>query len=544
VAKRSREAKSRDAPSAAPVSAPASARWWLPVVFAVALALRVAYLLSVRDAYFFGHLLTEAGRYHRWAGAILDGLAPARPPFDEAPAYPYAVAALFAIFGRSVTPVAAVQAMLDAASCVGLGLLGRRLGGERAGWITGGLAAAYGPLIYFSAELLPATLQIFTVTAALVATPSATDAENGKRWLVAGGTWAAALLVRSEVALALPVIWLHAWVLAGWRTALRAAAAPVALVALSLGVNVASSGHWVPLTTGSGVNLWLGNNPSADGVSPFIHGELQQVADAVGERAKNPAEADALFRAQAVDWMAAHPGAVVRLAWRKLAWTWTDRELPNTSDIDWETSHSWLFRLPVFPLHFGLILPLAMAGALALGAAWRRQLWLLAPVAMALGTSVLFFTNARFRLPLCLAALPLAGLALQRLWIWIRRAQEHRRGLIQLAAGAGAGVVVAWANVEGVRTYRIPEIDANTGGLERAAGHFVEAARYLQLAVEGNPDDAGAWVELALALEQSGRVQEAQATWNKALARMPANPLLRRMASNFLRRNARGVARP
>ena len=60
-------------------------------------------------------------------------------------------------------------------------------------------------------------------------------------------------------------------------------------------------------------------------------------------------------------------------------WTWTDRELPNTGDIEWETSQSALFRWRVLPLRLGIVLPLAVAGALLLGREWRGLVLLAAP---------------------------------------------------------------------------------------------------------------------------------------------------------------------
>src|SRR6266403_1634214 len=82
-------------------------------LFIAALALRLLYVLSIRHTYFFDHLQTEPLRYQRWASLIVEGRAPL-PPYDEAPAYPFFVAAMDALFGRSLLPIAIVQAVLDA----------------------------------------------------------------------------------------------------------------------------------------------------------------------------------------------------------------------------------------------------------------------------------------------------------------------------------------------------------------------------------------------------------------------------------------------
>ena len=491
-------------------------------VFAAALALRAAYLFSIRGAYFFDHLTTEPLRYHGWAQALLDGKAPLAPPFDEAPGYVALVAAVFGLAGRQVFAVAAAQAVLDAASCALIALFARRAGGPRAGWIAGALAALYGPFIYFTGELVPATLMIFALAAALVATPDG-DAPRG-RWIAAGCVWAAAILVRSEIVVAVPLVAGYA----GRRAAHWVLLSPALLVAVSLSVNYASSGHLVPLSVGAGVNLWLGNNPLADGVSPFLNGPLAATAQEVSAHARDAVEADRGFTALALVALHEHPGQLARLALRKLLWTFADRELPNTCDLEWEKSHSFLFH-PFFPLRLGLVLPLAAAGAFLLRSR-RLLLLLLAPAAIALVTSVLFFTNARFRLPLALSALPLAAIALDRAPELIRAPR--------LWIALAAGLLLAWLDFDGVRGYRIPQLDVNTGVLERGAGNLDSALRYLQLGLDGDDSDPVAWMQLAAAQEQTGRLADAAGTWRRASLRLPADLALRQQAMRFRHRHS------
>src|SRR2546427_342326 len=117
-------------------------------VVCAALALRLLYLWSIRRAPFIHDLQTEPLRYHQWARLILDGPVSPSPPFEQSPGYPYLVAAVYAVFGRSVTAVATVQALLDAVSCGCIAVLGRRWFNWRVGLLAGALAAGYGPLIY------------------------------------------------------------------------------------------------------------------------------------------------------------------------------------------------------------------------------------------------------------------------------------------------------------------------------------------------------------------------------------------------------------
>jgi len=540
--------RSRRANPAAAARGPRGGRWL--AILAAALLLRLLYVFSIRGAYFFDHLQTEPLRYQEWATLIVDGPQSPPPPFEQAPGYAYFVAAVYAFVGRSAIAVALVQAILDAVSCVLIALAAHTWFGARVGVVAGLLAACYGPFIYFTGEVLPATLLIFVTMLALIASGCAvplSSTEGAARpkpawfrspsWWVAGGLWGIAALVRSEIALAWPFVVLDAWKRGG-RRALAGSAVPIACILAGLiAVNGAFSHRLVLFTTSGGVNLWLGNNPHADGVNPFIFGPLEGIADSLRARAADPVEMDHLFTARALAFWREQPGAALRLLGRKFLWTWTDRELPNSSDIDWQTGHSWLFRLPFFPPTFGAVLPFAVAGVLLLGGAWTDAALLAALPAVALGTSLLFFTNARFRLIMVPSVLILAAMALDRTATFARDWRRHRAALTRVAGGVALGAAAAFANFSDVQTYRIPQISVNTGVLERESGQLTAAVRHLREGLSGDPDDAIAWVHLALALEQQGELRPALQAYLDALARLPADGTLQQMAGRFVARH-------
>ena len=506
-------------------------------VFALGLGLRLLYVLSIRHAYFFDHLQDEPLRYHEWATLILDAPSPPGPPFDQAPGYAYLVAAVYRAFGRGVAPVAFVQAVLGAASCALLAVVGDRLFGRRVGAIAGVVAAIYGPFIYFVGELEPTTTFLAAMLAAMAAAVVARGARSGERparagsWIVAAGLWVVALLVRAEAVLAFPVVALDAW-MRGGRRALRRTAVPLAVALAAIAaVNVARSGDLVFLTTTGGLNLWLGNNPAADGVNCFVSGPVETVFADVTRQARDAAEADALFRRRTLAFWRSEPARAAALLGKKLLWTFNDRELPNTADIEWRTAHSWMFRPPVVPPGFGVVLPLALAGVVALGRERRRAVPLLAPVAIGVGVSVVLFTNSRFRMPMVPALILLAAIALDRL------SRPRDRTLLGMAGAAALGVVLAWGDFGGVRTYRIPQITVNTGILERGAGDLDAAVRDLRAGLVATPDDGLAWTHLALALEQRGQPAAALDAYLDGIAADPGDPALASTAVSFFRRH-------
>ena len=502
--------------------------WPYGAIFGAALALRFLYVASIHQAYFFQHLQTEPLRYLQWSMLILDRPTLPPPPYDEAPGYPFFLAAAMAVFGRGITAIACVQAVLDALSCVLIACIGQQWFGRRAGIVAGLIAACYGPLIYFSAEVLPPTLFLFSGLAAIAAAVL-----EKPRWLLSGTLWALALAVRLEAALAYPFILLDAWTRGRSRALLRTAA-PGALLLVVLGGHTMLPSWPRVLVTTTGLNLWLGNNAHSDGVNPFIFGPLRAIAERVSQQTQDVAAADREFRHLAVAFWSEQPRTALRLLCRKLIWTWADRELPNTSDIEWQTAQSWLFRLPLFPLSFGSVLPFAAAGAVLVKAPRRRALLLIGLIVTGTAIPVLFFTNARFRIVMMPALSVLAGHACAQLPALLRT--PGRGPLLQAGIAAAVAVLVAWSNFDNVRAYRVPQIAVNTGVLERAAGNFPAAVAHLRDGLAGDPSDAFAWAHLAFALEQDGRPRDAVQAYFDGLAQVPNDRTLLRAAAGFFQR--------
>jgi hypothetical protein len=500
-------------------------------VFVGALAFRSLYLASVKDAYFFVHLQTEALRYDEWALLILGGDGSPSPPFEQAPGFPYFVAAVYAVAGHHVLAVALTQVVLGAASCAMIAVAAGHWFGRREGLWAGALAAAFGPLIYFTGEVLPPTLFVFVLLAAVMAA-------QRSRWLLSGCLWGAALIVRSEVVFALPLVCFDAWRRGGRKAVLATVSPVLAVFGAFILANAIHGTPSVVLTTSGGLNLWLGNNPDADGVNPFAWGRVETALEAVHRDAASVAAADSMFRRRALEFWANQPLDASALIWKKFWWTWSNRELPNTIDIDWQETQSWLFgSSPAFPLGLGAVLPLAAAGAATVGRTWRRLPLLVALLAIGLGSSVLFFTNSRFRLPMAPALLMLAGAGAERIWRMAAAWRKNQGALTRATLAACLGAVAAWNNAYGVRSYRVPELTINVGILEREAGHLDAAADHLREGLAARPRDSMARIHLALALEQRGDLQPALQAYAEGIALAPDDGELREMAGRFLVRN-------
>src|SRR5205809_4585456 len=131
------------------------------VVFAVAFTLRIIHIWQMRNAPFFTLLMGDARGYDEWAQRIAGGDWIGRDVFYQAPLYPYFLASIYWIAGRSPALIRIAQAVIGSASCVLLAAAARRLFSARAGLLAGLMPAVYAPAIFFDGLLPKSALGLF-----------------------------------------------------------------------------------------------------------------------------------------------------------------------------------------------------------------------------------------------------------------------------------------------------------------------------------------------------------------------------------------------
>ncbi|MCH7840133.1 MAG: glycosyltransferase family 39 protein, partial [Planctomycetes bacterium] len=219
-------------------------------VVAVALGLRLGYLLETRELPTVRHLVGDASGYHEWAGRIADGAWLGSEPFYQAPLYPYALAVVFKVFGDQVWMVRIVQAIWGAAA-VGLLVLGAaRMFGHRAGILAGIMLALYAPALFFDGIVQKTSLGcvLMCATMAVMATAQ-TWKRRAMPALLLGVLVALLSLVRENALAWIPIIGL--WVAVtwrgaqGWGRAIAVYGIGVGIILLPIGVrNAVVSGEW------------------------------------------------------------------------------------------------------------------------------------------------------------------------------------------------------------------------------------------------------------------------------------------------------------
>ncbi len=436
-------------PAASPPRWPDPASWKLPVsepvllwgVFGAALLVRLIYLWQYSAAPEFYFPFGDSENYLRQARAILagGGLLGQGVPF-QSPGYPVFMAAILGATGQSLFLLRCVQTVVGSANCVLIYLLARKLsrGNPLLGPLAGLAAAGYGVLVFFDGDLLAVSLVVFLVDLTLWLLLRAGESGQARWAWLAGASFGLAAFGRTNLLLFVPF---GAWYAAGrfspawktwaWRPALGFAAG-VCLMILPVTLhNRLAARDLVLVSSNAGINLFIGNNPAADGIfrippgTGLANGDLAEAQVRAAERAAGrslkPSEVSDYWADRAWRFVRMHPGAALKLYAHKLRLLFNYQEIPNHLSFDYIANY-YAPILKVLFVGYGWILPLALVGIL-----WRSRRGLADPEKLLLAfagiyvVSLLpFFITDRYRLPLVPVLIVFAAIGIAALYDLLR----------------------------------------------------------------------------------------------------------------------------
>lgn len=507
------------------------------VIFAVAFAVRLLHIWQIKPTPFFDVLLGDANGYDQWAQRLAAGDWIGTEVFYQAPAYPYFLGLVYAIFGRDLLIVRIIQALIGSASCVLLGLAGERLFSKRVGMIAGLGLALWAPAIFFDGLLQKSVIDMFFMCLSIWLLSGSATATKW-RWLALGAAMAALALSRENAILLIAVV--AAWI------ALRAFydrstnvlrtkvsiveplllfAAGLLLVFTPVMLRNYSIDHRLYLTTSQfGSNFYIGNNPNADGTyasirfgrgSPeFERLDAKEVAEETVGHALSPAEVSSFWFGKSLDFITTQPAAWLRLEARKVLLLFNRGEMIDTEAQETYADISTPLWVLGWVTHFGVLMPLAALGMLVMWPERRRLAIIYALTITYAASVVMFFVFARYRYPLvpflllfaACGTLAIVDVLRQRRW---------------LALGLTAGLAV-FANVPVLSPALMKSItENNLGTALMDQKRYDEAIAHHDRAIVLSPDYAPAYNNRGAALRAAGRLDEAVASYRKALELKP-----------------------
>jgi tetratricopeptide (TPR) repeat protein len=540
-------------------------------IFAAAFVVRLVHVLQMRSAPFFSVLMGDSHGYDVWAQQIARGDWLGREVFYQAPLYPYLLGSIYASAGRDLLLVRIVQILIGSASCSLLGLATARLFSTRAGWAAGLALALYAPAIFFDGLLQKSVLDVFFVCLAVWLITKTDTAQNGERsWFdkltmsgetdhgaarvgparpepVEGrvrrlhrGMWLCLGLAMGGLALTRENALVFIAVILAWAafapsnqqrsTAQRAHAAAsfllgVAIVVLPVAARNAYVGGGFYVTTSQfGPNFYIGNNPASDGTyqalrfgrgaPEYERQDATELAERALGRKLSPAEVSSFWTDKALDFMTGRPVEWLALMARKIALLWNATEMLDTESQEAHAEWSWPLRIGGLFGHFGILVPLALLGAVA---TWpmRSRLWIFYAMTLAYAASVvMFYVFARYRYPLVPLLMMFAAAGLVAIPALVR-SRSVPGGAWTLAAIVLAAIFTNWPILSTTLMRAITE--TNLAVALQAEGRLDEAIDRYRRAIAMRPEYAPAYNNLGTALHAKGRHDEAIATYQRAL---------------------------
>ena len=403
----------------------------LALLLTVALALRLGagwwWQSRLPDRFAFG--FGDSASYWELGRTIAEGRpyqygSPDARVF-RAPGYPILLAPIFLVGGPH-PPVLwgrVLGAVLGTSAVGGVWWLGRRLFGDRSGWIAGWMAAVYPGAIATSVLVLSEAPFCALMLAHLGLWAGAWQAARPKRAatlaLGAGLAAGAAALVRPSWLLFTPAAVILGLALGRPRRRHLAigAAMLVGLVAVMSPWwvrNARVTGHFVPTTLQVGASLYDGlNDKNTTGASNMEFVEQFESSERWQDQyqAEDDSEPfeyrlDDRFRQEALAWARSHPGRVAWLAVVKFLRTWNI--WPNEPSLS-----TWPVRLAVLASY----VPVLVLGIVGAGRSMRQGwpyilCWL--PAVYFTLLHVVFVSSIRYRQPAMLGLIVLAAGVLGR----------------------------------------------------------------------------------------------------------------------------------
>ncbi len=406
----------------------------------VALMIRTIYILQMADPAlnpFFAHPILDAAVHRRWALGILSGTWPPPEPFFRAPLYPYFLALLYRVFG--VENALGVQLAHGLVSALGAGLAGlcaRQVWGNRAGWFAGMGFAVLWPSIFYAGELLDVTLG---VTLNLLLWWLLFGNINLRRLGLIGAVWGLSIISRPLVLVIAPVVIVYllrrgmGWRSRGWLALACGLAIVIAPVTIH---NLAVGGEPVLVAASGGVNFYIGNNEYADGRVAFLpgaamdwQGEMSEVTALATKETGRPMSAlgaDRFFLGKGLAFLMDHPDRALSLYARKLGLLFAAGERSNNKNLPFWRARSPLLHWPIW-IGWGPVLVLAFLGLRRRDLDPDRCQLMWGSLVLYAAALLLFFINARFRLPLLAWLIVPAGAGADRLVRAVRLGDWNRR---------------------------------------------------------------------------------------------------------------------
>jgi tetratricopeptide (TPR) repeat protein len=531
----------------------------LAAILAAGIVVRLIFLAELGSSEFGGVLSLDSRFYYDLARAISAGGAPPAGALDFNPLYPAFLVVVFKLFGAGLTAPRIVQFALGLFTIALVYAAGARLvegprKGKPSAAVTAIAAAAmalfYRQFVLYEGTIIATALEVFLVAASFMLALALDEDMRGERpirirtrrippWvsgLFLGALLGAGALGRPNFFLLL-VAAVPVWIFLrnlrkrrGLIPALSCLAGAALFLAPPIVYSAALSGRIVPVSAHGGINFYIGNRPGSPGVfqppadmRADMRGMIEDAklkAEAETGRAMTQPEVSGYYLRKAFGEIERDPARWFGLVGKKLLIFFNGVEVPDVPNVIFYEKSCPV--LAVLFLPFAVIAPLGVCGFVVLFRSGRNRSVVSLFLGCAILSVLLFFVNARYRLP----AVPILILLAAFFVAWAAREISRRR--FRFAAIMIAAALALFFLVSHRTMVRVNESAAYTflGNFYIANKDEAKAADAFAEAYRLDPEHIEAMINYARILRKRGETQASADLYARSYALMPRFPRL------------------
>ncbi len=501
------------------------------LITALAISIRLAYLLDVIDTIDFKVPVLDAAWYDTHALEVLKGDLLASQSIFRVPLYVYFLAGCYKIFGHNYLAPVLLQILLGSISCGIVFLIGSRAFGFWPGVVSGLGVSLHRVAVFSDLQLLPTTIFIFGTVVATYLVILGFETDKMRNWVLAGVCLGFSFLTRPDVIVFSGMILLPLLLWLGAKRGLQRAiliVSPIVVAVLLLGLrNKVVTGEFYVLSSQGSLNLYIGNAVFADGKTPLhpptrakFDLTMDRREDAMLAAAKQHAfedlgrslsdnELSKYFLKKTLQEIRGDPARWIVLMLKKVYYFLNVYERSDMKPM-WRISRhlSWAMKKLLLPFTAALA-PASLGFLLVLVRRHRMGLVIsAASLAFALNT-ILFFVSWRYRLPAVSYLWLLGGYGL----VEVAKALIEKRLLFVLSSALLMGGVafVSASSYLGVREERYSaQYLVNEACIHSSYGLDDEAVNILKEALKLDPADERIHFVLGYQYAKMGRIDNAR----------------------------------
>lgn len=387
---------------------------YLSIIVIAGFILRFLYVIETQGTPFFQNLFSDSGIYYDLALKISGGDWIGNQVFFMSPGYPYFLAIIFTILGKSILAVRLIQVFLNCINIVIIYLTARRLHSKQASYASAVIAAISSSFIFYSGAVLLEVLQTFILSIFLYIISNKNLVEDKRNLLWAGITLGIAGLFRANILLLFPVflIW---FIVKSIKTDTKQKLYYRALLYFSLGClvpvllvtarNYLVGNDFVLISSNGGINFYLGNNENSLGIykTPqdfdfFKDLSGRKYAEQISGRRLTPSEASAYWLDNSLDYIEKNPVDWLELTGKKILFFFDDNENPQSSIMNpsfFSENYSTILSLPL--PGFFIIFIISVFGFFLTFDRRREYVLIYLFIITYVAATVIFFITGRFR---------------------------------------------------------------------------------------------------------------------------------------------------